>query len=216
MGGTEKTARWSKNRAAHIKNEWHYSEMIENPFNLKVHLHFTSIHRFSFPLPVKVGDDIGIDLFAQQNWNQTRCNLQAPSTGASTCFEPAAQRLVLQAAATQTGSSVLWRGLLSTPGDMAGNCDSDLLLSSEGIRELCLQAGCKQRWVEPGLSKGQILWRTGNEPSALRANWNEEQCWSKDEDSPLNTDGSWWQAVSHSKWRGAHSDLREGSVQHED
>lgn len=59
----------------------------------------------------------------------------------------------------------------------AGNCDSDLLLSREGIGELCLQAGCKQSWVKPGLSKGQPLWRTGSEPSALSANWTEEQRW---------------------------------------
>lgn len=60
-----------------MKNEWQYSQMIENPFNLEVHLHFTSTPKFSFPLPVKAGDDIGIDLFAQQNWNQIRCILQA-------------------------------------------------------------------------------------------------------------------------------------------
>lgn len=72
MGGREKTARWNKNRAHHMKNEWQYSEMIENSSSLKVHLHFTSISKFSFPLTIKVGDDIGIDLFAQQNLNHVQ------------------------------------------------------------------------------------------------------------------------------------------------
>lgn len=37
--------------------------MTENPSNLKVHLHFTAIPKFSFPLTIQAGEDVGIDQF---------------------------------------------------------------------------------------------------------------------------------------------------------
>lgn len=96
-------------------------------------------------------------------------------------------------------------------GIVAGNCDSDLLLSSEGIRKLCLQAGCKQckqGWRRDRLCEGQVMnpvLLVLIEPRSSAGIRTRIHLWIQ-----METDGK--QAVSHSKWRGGDSGQRKGFV----